>query len=310
MEAALHLPQLELTGGAVSYRRVADAVDAARESGFVAVSANDHFYFAAPWLDGPTVLAATAERARPMTLATTVSLPTLRGPVPVAKALLALHLLSGGRVIGGLGPGSSRLDHAAVGVAFEERWQRFEEAVGLVRALLRGEIASSPGRYYPVPQARMSPLPAEVGAIPLWIGSWGSPAGLRRVARLGDGWLASAYNTSPEGFAQALGLLNAELEQRGRPADGFPHALVTMWTWITEDRAEAEQILHERLAPLLNKDPATLRGRVCVGSAEFCAELLSAYALAGCRRVHFWPLGDEARQIELLATQVLPQVHP
>jgi hypothetical protein len=39
-----------------------------------------------------------------------------------------------------------------------------------------------------------------------------------------------------------------------------------------------------------------------------CAELLSEYARAGCRRVHFWPVGDDRRQIELLAAEVLPQV--
>jgi len=81
-----------------------------------------------------------------------------------------------------------------------------------------------------------------------------------------------------------------------------------MWTWITEDRREAEQIIDNRLAPLLNKEPSTLRGRLCVGPAQMCAELLSTYARAGCRRVHFWPLGDERRQIELLATEVLPRV--
>ncbi len=310
IEAALHLPQLELAGGPVSFRRVADATDAARRSGFVAVSANDHFFFGAPWLDGPMVLAAVAGRAGSMEMATTVALPTLRGPVATAKALLALRVLSGGRVIGGLGPGSSRQDHDSVGVPFEERWQRFEEAVGLVRGLLRGEIPPGPGRYYPVPQARLSPVAAEPGEIPLWIGSWGSAAGLRRVARLGDGWLASAHNTSPERFAEALALLRAELLRQGRPEAGFPHALVTMWTWITDDQREAERILDERLAPLLNRDPTTLRQRVCVGSAAFCAELLSEYEQAGCRRVHFWPLGDEPGQIELLATEVLPRVGP
>jgi alkanesulfonate monooxygenase SsuD/methylene tetrahydromethanopterin reductase-like flavin-dependent oxidoreductase (luciferase family) len=297
-----------LTGDRLAYRRLAAAVDAARDCGFVAISANDHFFFGAPWLDGPMILAAAVERAGPMVLATTVSLPTLRGPVPLARALLALHLLSGGRMIAGLGPGSSRQDHDAVGVAFEQRWQRFDEAVSLLRALLRGEIPSTSGRFYPVPQARMSPVPPQAEAIPLWIGSWGSPAGLRRVARLGDGWLASAYNTSPDGFADGIGVLRTELAAQGRRVDQFPHALVTMWTWITEDRGEADRVLEERLAPLLNKDPTTLRGRLCVGSAEFCAELLSEYARAGCRRVHFWPLDDEPRQIQLLAEKVLPRV--
>jgi alkanesulfonate monooxygenase SsuD/methylene tetrahydromethanopterin reductase-like flavin-dependent oxidoreductase (luciferase family) len=274
----------------------------------VAISANDHFFFGAPWLDGPMVLAAAVERAGPMLLATTVSLPTLRGPVPLARALLALHVLSGGRMIAGLGPGSSRQDHDAVGVAFEQRWQRFDEAIGLLRALLRGEVPSTPGRFYPVPQGQLSPVLPEGEGIPLWIGSWGSAAGLRRVARLGDGWLASAYNTSPNGFAEGLALLDAELKVQGRLVDQFPHALVTMWTWVTEDRGEAERVLEQRLAPLLNKDPSVLRGRLCVGSAQFCAELLSEYRAAGCRRVHFWPIDDEPRQIRLLAERVLPRV--
>ncbi len=134
------------------------------------------------------------------------------------------------------------------------------------------EPATTGGRYYPVPSGQMSPLPAQAGAIPLWIGSWGSPAGLRRVARLGDGWLASAYNTTPAGFADGLNSLRRELRAGGREPDSFPHALVTMWTWVTEDPREAAEIIERRLAPLLNRDPSTLRGRLCVGPAQVCAD--------------------------------------
>ena len=154
----------------------------------------------------------------------------------------------------------------------------------------------------------MSPLPMDADAIPLWIGSWGSAAGLRRVARLGDGWLASAYITSPGGFAAAIEIVRSELLAQGKRPDSFPHGLVTMWTWVTEDRRQAERIIEDRLAPRLTKEPSTLRGRLCVGSAQMCAELLSQYAEAGCRRVHFWPIGDERHQIELLASEVLPRI--
>jgi alkanesulfonate monooxygenase SsuD/methylene tetrahydromethanopterin reductase-like flavin-dependent oxidoreductase (luciferase family) len=160
-----------------------------------------------------------------------------------------------------------------LGIPFEERWKRFDEAVITLRALLTG------GGLAPAPHR----------PIPLWIGSWGSRAGLARVARLADGWLASAYNTAPERFAEA----------RARLPDGFPNALATMWTWITEDRAEADRMLAGVLAPMLRRDPEELQ--VCIGSAQHCAELLARYAEAGCGRVYCWPLGDEARQIELLA---------
>ena len=144
----------------------------------------------------------------------------------------------------------------------------------------------------------------------MWIGSWGSKAGLRRVARLADGWLASAYNTTPERFAAARALLAGELEARGKNAESFPNALATMWTWVTESHADADRVLRKVLAPLLGRDPEDLRAQVCVGPAAHCAELLSRYAEAGCQRVYLWPLGDEPRQVDLVAAEVAPAIRP
>ena len=295
MELAVHLPLMEFGDEGQSLARLTRAVDAARECGLAAVSANDHFLFQTPWLDGPTALAAVIDRSGDMELATTVSLVSLRGPVPLAKTLAALDLLSGGRVIAGVGPGSSERDYNAVGVPYEERWKRFDEATAILRALLRDD---SP----------LAPAPRRSGGVPLWIGSWGSKAGLRRVARLGDGWFASAYNTTPQGFGAAKESLGEELRARGKDPDRFPNALVTMWTWITADARDSDRVLREVLAPLLKRDPDVLRDQVCIGPAEKCAELLSRYAKAGCERVHLWPLGNESQQIELAATAVLPAI--
>lgn len=288
--------------------RLTRAVDTARDCAFAAVSANDHFLFQTPWLDGPTALAAVIDRSGAMELATTVSLVALRGPVPLAKTLAALDLLSDGRVIAGVGPGSSERDYDAVGVPFEERWERFDEAVAILRTLLRDDPPPETRRHYPLPDSQLAPAPRRTGGIPLWIGSWGSKAGLRRVARLGDGWLASAYNTTPAGFKAAKESLSEQLHAQGRDPDRFPNALVTMWTWITADARDADRVLREVLAPLLKRDPDALRDQLCIGPAEKCAELLSRYAEAGCDRVHLWPLGDEPEQIELAATAVLPAV--
>src|ERR671919_1860139 len=108
---------------ALSLRRLEATVDAARDCGFAAVSVNDHFVFQTPWLDGPTALASVIGRSGEMALATTVSLAVLRGPVPLAKALAAIDLLSGGRLVAAVGPGSSPRDYEAVGPHFEERWK-------------------------------------------------------------------------------------------------------------------------------------------------------------------------------------------
>ena len=301
MELGVHLPLMPF-GDALSLRRLQATVDAARDCGFAAVAANDHFVFQTPWLDGPTALASMIERCGDMALATTVSLAVLRGPVSVAKALAAIDVLSDGRLVAALGPGSSQRDYALAGIAFEERWKRFDEAMAVLRGLLRGEPMPAEPRYYPLaPDVELAPGPSGPDGIPLWIGSWGSRAGIARVARAGDGWLASAYNTTPERFAAARTALARALADRGRDAEGFPNALATMWTWVAKDRAEADRVLADVLAPLLGRDPDDLRAQVCVGPAEHCTDLLSRYAQAGCERVYLWPLGDEPRQLQLVA---------
>jgi alkanesulfonate monooxygenase SsuD/methylene tetrahydromethanopterin reductase-like flavin-dependent oxidoreductase (luciferase family) len=292
VDLGVHLPLMPF-GEPLSRERLAAAVDTARECGFAAVSANDHFVFQTPWLDGPTALAAVLERSGRMTVATTVALAVLRGPAALAKALAAIDILSEGRLIAGIGPGSSKPDYDLVGIPFEERWKRFDAAIAALRALLG---ADSP----------LAPVPHQPNGVPLWIGSWGSRAGLARVARAGDGWLASAYNTTPERFAEARSDLARALTERGRDADGFPNALATMWTWVCDDAAERDRVLTDVIAPLLGREVDDLRDQLCVGSPEHCAELLARYAQAGCERVYLWPLGDEPRQLELVASEVAP----
>src|SRR3954447_12401608 len=308
MELAVHLPLMELGSEGQSLARLMGAVDAARQCGFAAISANDHFLFQAPWLDGPTALAAVVERSGAMELATTVALVALRGPVPLAKTLVALDVVSDGRVVAGVDPGSSEGDYDAVGVSYEERWERFEEAVAILRSLLRGDPAPENPRFYALPGSQLAPAPRRPGGIPIWIGSWGSAPGLRRVARLGDGWLASAYNTTPGGFSQARARLAGALEAEGRSSDRFPNGLATMWTWITEDRVEAERMLRDVLSPLLRRDPLQLSGQVCIGGRAHCLALLGRFAAAGCERVYLWPLGDEPRQLEIAGADLLPHL--
>ena len=289
MELGVHLPLMQFGDEPLSAQRIRDTVDAARDCGFAAVTANDHLVFQTPWLDGPAALASVIERSGEMALATTVALAVVRGPVPLAKALAAIDVLSGGRLIAGVGPGSSAADYAVQGIPFDERWKRFDEAVAVLRALLRGETAAG---------VQLAPAPVQPGGVPVWIGSWGSDAGLARVARLGDGWLASAYNTTPERFAAGRAAL----------PDDFPTALATMWTWVAKDRAEGDRVVSEVLAPILGREPRDLRAQVCIGTPEHCGEVLHRYAQAGCDRVYLWPLGDERRQLELVASDVAPPI--
>ena len=136
MEYGAHLPLIVFDGAPPTLADLREYARQAAELGYRYLCANDHLLFGRPWLDGPTALAATLDAAAGMTFATTVALPVIRGPVQTAKLLGALDRLTDGALIAGVGPGSSAQDYAAAGVAFDERWPRFEEAVRAVRALL------------------------------------------------------------------------------------------------------------------------------------------------------------------------------
>ena len=117
MDYGVHLPLIALNGQQHwSLRGLLEYTEIAERLGFRALSVNDHLLFPRPWLDGPTALAAVLARTGQMALATTVSLPVVRGPVALAKSLAAIDLLSGGRLVVEVGPGSSARDYAAVGI--------------------------------------------------------------------------------------------------------------------------------------------------------------------------------------------------
>jgi len=304
-----HLPLLDFGGTRCDLDSLVGYTRVAAESGFDAISVNDRMVFSAPWLDGLTALAAVLPHAGAMTLATTVALPVVRGPVPLAKSVAALDLLSGGgRLVVGVGPGSSAADYDAVGVSFDERWPRFDESLLALRALLTRDASPFSGRFYSTEGVALQPPPASAAGPPIWAASWGSAAGMRRVARAADGWMASAYNTTPPDFAEAWQSLRGYLAAAGKPTDDFPNALVTMWFHITEDRAEAERVLTERVLPVVKRPEAVLRERLPIGPAEKFVELLDAFGRAGVQRVFVWPVLDEVRQLERFATEVMPRL--
>ena len=308
MEFGVHLPLLAFRGQAFSLSRLVDYAETAERLGFTTLCANDHLIASRPWLDSLTALASILTKTPHMTLMTTVALSVVRGPVPLAKSLAALDVLSGGHLIAGVGPGSSPQDYALAAIAFEERWKRFDESIQLLRSLLQREVPPFRGQFYAGDTTRLEPFPVQEPGVPIWIGSWGSEAGLRRVARLGDGWLASAYHVTPASFADALARLNQSLHQVGREPASFPHALGSMFYYLTEDRRRAEEILVEVVSPTLGRPVELLRERLPIGTPAECAEKLYKLQAAGVERIFLWPIADEVSQLARFHEQVLPQL--
>jgi len=300
MEFGAHLPIVGFDGRSWSLERLRAYATSAERLGFRYLCVNDHLVFSRPWLDCLTALAAVLDSSGSMRLVTSVALPVVRGPVALAKSLAALDVLSGGRLVVGLGPGSSARDYAAAGVPFEERWRRFDETVRVLRALLTRGAPEFRGQDYSTEGVTLEPYPLQQPGPPLWIGSWGSEAGLRRAARYGDGWLASAYNTTPARFTAAWQRLRHLLPALGKEPDTFPNGLSTMYCYVTDDRSAADRMLRDVLAPALNRSEAELRERLVFGPPKACVEKLAAYQAAGAQRIFLWPVADEERQLQAI----------
>jgi alkanesulfonate monooxygenase SsuD/methylene tetrahydromethanopterin reductase-like flavin-dependent oxidoreductase (luciferase family) len=175
-----------------------------------------------------------------------------------------------------------------------------------LRAHLKQGAPAFEGAFYNS-DAPLEPRPNRPDGPPIWIGSWGSDAGLRRVARLGDGWLASAYNTTPELMAAGRDKLHAQLSAAGRDPAAFPIALATMWTYVTSDSAAARSKL-ESIAAMLNRDPEAVADQVLIGPAEECAAKLRAYADIGVQIAFVWPIAESVAQTQVLMRDVAPLV--
>ena len=109
-------------------------------------------------------------------------------------------------------------------------------------------------------------------------------------------------------FGEAWTQLRTILPEQGKDPDTFPNALATMWFYITEDAAEADRVMRERVVPTIHRPEEVLRERLPIGSAAMFAEKLSAFAEAGVQRAFVWPVADEARQLERFWDTVRPCV--
>ena len=181
------------------------------------------------WLDpllGLTFAAAVTSR---ITVGTGVLLLPEHNPVLAAKQTATLDVLSGGRLILGIGIGWSAEEFAALGIPFARRGQRAAEYVAAMRRLWSDDVASFRGEFTSFEAVRVNPKPVRGRRIPVIVGG-NSDAALRRVAAFGDGWygfnltVAAAVEriTALAGHCQRLGRSLSDLSVAVALTDGQP----------------------------------------------------------------------------------------
>ena len=135
-------------------------------------------------------------------LATAIIVLPQRQTALVAKQAAEVDVLSGGRLILGVGIGWNAVEYEALGMRFTDRGRRIEEQIAVLRALFTGEIVDFTGRWHRIDRAGLSPMPVQ-RPIPIWMGGgWNGrdkvviePA-VRRIAAIADGWFTHLPHTA------------------------------------------------------------------------------------------------------------------
>ncbi len=134
-------------------------------------------------LETLSYVAAVTER---ISIGTSVLDALFQSPVVLARRLATIDVLSGGRLIAGVGQGWMEQEFVAAGVPMSRRGAGFEEHISAMRAVWGPDPVSFDGRFYQIPESEIGPKPSRPGGPALVLGA-GAPAAVERAARLGAG---------------------------------------------------------------------------------------------------------------------------
>ncbi|MFC5747448.1 LLM class flavin-dependent oxidoreductase [Actinomadura rugatobispora] len=213
------------------YAQELEQIRFAEQLGFDDVWVGEHHFVEDGWLPSPLAAAAAiAAVTSRVEIGTNAAIPALHHPIRLAEDCAVVDAISGGRLLLGAALGYRAREFDTLGVPHRQRAGRLEETVEILRRCWTEESFSFSGRYFAFEDVRCRPRP-DRAAIPVWIAAAEAERSLRRVARIGDGWLASG---APQWHARKTYL--AALDELGKPVDRPPIAASSKpWLFATRD---------------------------------------------------------------------------
>jgi len=272
----------------ISYQQTREVAQRAEEAGFDSLWLYDHMLYREG--DDPTIgiwecwtfLSALADATRRVDLGTLVTCNSFRNPALLAKMAITLDEVSQGRLILGLGAGWNEPEYKAFGWPFDHRVDRFEEALQIIRPLLKEGRVDFQGKYYQARDCEIKPLGPRPAGPPLMVGSFGKRM-LKLTARYADLW-----NTCYLGQVDTLAKPRQELLEACQAVGRDPATLgITALLYVH----------YPGLLPL----PDGLDNPPLTGTPAQVAKGLLAYERAGVEHVmiHLLPYTPEAiRKLE------------
>jgi alkanesulfonate monooxygenase SsuD/methylene tetrahydromethanopterin reductase-like flavin-dependent oxidoreductase (luciferase family) len=298
------LPTREvILSGRPDANSIYDLCERAETLGFSSMWVGDSLT-AKPRLEALTTLAAVGARTKRVRLGTAVFLAALRHPILVAHQVASLDWISGGRVDLGIGysrPNDPVQEHefTILGLSAARRIKMSEELVDVARRLWRENDVSYKGVFSQFEHVTLEPKPVQPGGVPIWLASNNVEPGLRRVARLADGWLNNI--TDPQTYRECWEKIRAYAGEAGRDPQAIePGIYFTMAGGGDEAIGEGQVFLSR----YYNRPyEAVAKAMLCVlGSWEEIGARISAYAAAGARTfILRFAARDQIQQLETCA---------
>jgi probable F420-dependent oxidoreductase len=274
----------------------------AEELGFHSAWTQEQVLGAAGSLSPLETLTYAAACTNGIRLGCAVFVLPLHTPVHLAKSIASLDRLSGGRLEVGVAAGGRGRQFAAFGVEPDTFVARFNEGLQLMKACWTESEISFAGRFWELESSRIEPKPLQSPHPPVWIGG-SHPAALRRAVRHGDGFFGAGSQSSAQ-FAEQVQVVRAELDRQGRDAAGFGIAK-RVYIHVDDDLARARGRIEAALAHHYGRP---VPGVAVAGPPAACAAGVGEIAAAGAELILLNPLTDDARQLERLALEVIPEV--
>ena len=256
----------------------------AEQTGWDAACVTDHFMPNTPdrvgdMLESWTTLTALAALTKRMRVGTIVSGNTYRHPAVLAKMAANVDIISGGRLICGMGAGWQENEHQAYGLPFytvAERLQRLDEACQVLNLLWTQERSTFKGKYYQLDDAPLMPKPVQKPRPELMIGGGGEKVTLKIVARWADHWNVWG---GPDILAKKGKILDGYCAAIGRDPKTIVRSTV-MVPVLSEDRAQIDKI-QQIFMQRMSRDEASARDTMLAGSVAQIQNKLGKLREAG-----------------------------
>jgi probable F420-dependent oxidoreductase len=248
------------------------------------------------------VLAAVTCVTNKIKLGTSVLLPVLRHPVPLAKSLATIDFLSDGRLIVGVGFGGSQREFDAVEIPFARRGTRAVEQIKLMKRLWRENHVEHRGNFFKTADLSVGPHTTQRPHPPVWMGGSADTV-LKRVGALADGYICGTG--SLKRFESIWEKIAAGAAAAGRDPASIHKAGITYLT-IDQTKNRAKAACEEYLKSYYGKINLDVDVETILGSPNACAERLAALLARGFETVIFRLVIPDLVQLDLLAERVLP----